>query len=114
MSDNEKVLEAIKRFGPVSARGLAFILKLPEKHSVRPAIDRLRRQGERIWNDPIRNAFWFADDKEPGTAPRSKWKRHWLDNSLVAGSTGLERAKLFLEVSRMQFNSNSHATHALD
>ena len=31
MSDNEKVLEAIKRFGPVSARGLGFILKIPEK-----------------------------------------------------------------------------------
>ena len=101
MSDNEQVLEAIKRFGPVSARGLEFILKLPEKNGVRPAINRLRRQGERIWSDPVRNAFWFADDKEPGTTPRSKWKRYWLDKSGITGSTGLERAKLFLEASRM-------------
>jgi len=100
MSDNERVLEAIKRFGPVSARGLGLILKLPEKHAVRPAIDRLRRQGERIWNDPVRKAFWLADDKEPGTTPRCKWKRYWLDNSGITGTTGLERARLFLDALR--------------
>lgn len=102
MSDNEQILEAIKRFGPVSARGLGFILKLPEKPGVRPAIDRLRRQGERIWNDPVRNAFWFADDKEPGDAPRSRWKRHWLDKSGVSGSNGLEQAKLLLNTLHTQ------------
>ncbi len=97
MSDNERVLEAIKRFGPASARGLGLILNLPEKPGVRSAIDRLRRQGERIWNDPVRNAFWFADDKQPGTAPRYKWKRSWVDKSGVTGTTGLERAKLLLD-----------------
>ena len=105
MNDNEQVLEAIKRFGPVSARGLGFILKIPEKPGVRAAIDRLRRQGERIWNDPVRNAFWFGDDREPGTAPRSRWKRHWLDSSGVAGSNGLGRAKQFLEASSTQIKS---------
>lgn len=102
MSENEQVLEAIKRFGPVSARGLGFILNLPEKDGVRRAIDRLRRQGERIWNDPVRNAFWFADDKEPGTTAHSKWKRYWLDKSGVTGSTGLEQAKLYLDALRIQ------------
>jgi len=108
MSVNEQVLEAIRRFGPVSARGLEFILKLPERHTVRPAINRLRRQGEPIWNDPARNAFWFADDRKPGTTPRSRWKRSWLDSSGITGSTGLERARLLLDAARTQASVAGH------
>ena len=106
MSDNEKVLEAIKRFGPVSARGLGFILKIPEKTGVRAAIGRLRRQGEHIWNDPVRNAFWFGDDREPGSEARSRWKRHWLDDSGIAGSDGLERAKMLLDATGTRVGSS--------
>lgn len=102
MSVNRQVLEAVRRFGPVSARGLELILKLPERQAVRPAISRLRRQGEPVWIDPVRNAYWFADDRKPGKTPRSRWKRSWLEKSGTTGSTGLERARALLEGLRVQ------------
>ena len=100
MQDDERVLDAIKRFGPLSAYGLSIILKLPEKRGVRSAIDRLRDKGEPIWNDPKRKAFWWADDVEPGSTPHTRWKRVWQDTSGITGTTGLERVRMILETSR--------------
>ena len=67
MKDDERVLDAIKRYGPLRASGFSLILKLPEKRGVRSAIDRLREKGEPIWNDPTRGAFWWA--MMPNRAP---------------------------------------------
>ena len=100
MKDDERVLDAIKRFGPVSAYGLSIILKAPVKRGVRSAIDRLRDKGERIWHDPTRSAFWWRDDAEPGTTPHTRWKRVWQGNSGITGTTPLERVRMILETSR--------------
>ena len=100
MQDDERVLDAIKRFGPLSAYGLSIVLKLPEKQGVRSAIDRLRGRGERIWHDPTRSAFWWADDAEPGSTPHTRWKRVWHDTSGITGTTGLERVRMILETTR--------------
>ncbi len=77
MRDNERVLDAIKKHGPISAQRLISLLKVPEKPGVRSAIDRLRAKGERIWHDPTRGAFWWGDDAEPGPDPYTRWKRVW-------------------------------------
>jgi hypothetical protein len=97
MKDDERVLDAIKRFGPLSAYGLSIILKLPEERGVRSAISSLRKKGERIWNDADRQAFWWADDVEPDATPQTRWKRAWTDNSGMTASSGLERARMFLD-----------------
>ena len=100
MRDDERVLDAIKRFGPLSARGFSIVLQIPEKRGVRSAIDRLRDKGEPIWNDPKRKAFWWGDDVEPGSTPHTRWKRVWQDPSGITGNTGLERVRMILETSR--------------
>ena len=100
MKDDERVLVAIKRHGPISAHQLSSILKIPENKGVRPAIDSLRKKGERIWHDPTRSAFWWRDDAEPGTTPHTRWKRVWQDNSGITGTTPLERVRMILETSR--------------
>ena len=100
MKDDERVLDAIKRYGPLSAAGFSIILKVPEKSGVRYAIDRLRDKGEPIWHDPTRSAFWWGDDAEPGPTPYTRWKRVWQDNSGITGTTGLERVRMIFERSR--------------
>jgi hypothetical protein len=100
MKDDERVLDAIQRLGPLSAYGFSIILNLPEKSGVRSAIDRLRKKGEPIWNDPTRGAFWWADDAEPGPAPYTRWKRTWQDNSGITGTTELERVRMIFDTSR--------------
>ena len=100
MQDDESVLDAIKRFGPLSARGFSIILQIPEKQGVRSTIDRLRKRGEPIWHDPDLGAFWWGDDAEPGPTPHTRWKRVWQDTSGITGTTGLQRVRMIVDTSR--------------
>lgn len=72
--DKEQVLQNIQKHGPVGAADLADRLGLEEKQ-VRNAIDALRRDGEPIWHDPDRSAFFWQDDRVPDGPPRLKWRR---------------------------------------
>jgi hypothetical protein len=74
MSVRDAVLATIKDRRLVSAKEIAGELGIGEK-AARSAIDRLRTQGEPIWNDPDRDAFWWRDDVAPGNVAYSRWKR---------------------------------------
>lgn len=65
-----EVLKLIKEKGPISAAQIALHFSTSEKQA-RNAIDRLRGQGEPIWNDSARGAFWWRNDHPIGHG----WKR---------------------------------------
>lgn len=74
-----KVLGLIKNEGPLSANQIALQLSITGKQA-RSAIDRLRVQGEPIWNDGARGAFWWSSEYPIG----SGWKRAY-DKPALAG-----------------------------
>jgi hypothetical protein len=66
----QDVLKLIKDEGPISAAQIALRFSISEKQA-RSAIDRLRSQGEAIWNDSARGQFWWQNDVAIGNG----WKR---------------------------------------
>ena len=84
MKDDERVLDAIKRHGPISAHQLSSILKIPENKGVRPAIDSLRKKGERIWHDPTQQPFG-------GAMTQSRARRRIQDGSGSGRTTPYHR-----------------------
>ncbi|MBZ9864222.1 hypothetical protein LB515_02425 [Mesorhizobium sp. CA15] len=71
-----RVLEALKARGTVTVETLMSLLDADEK-PVRSAIDRLRSEGQPIWNDEARG-FWWRDDMAPKEIPYSRWKRAYV------------------------------------